>query len=460
MFGRTEHIHFIGIGGIGMSGIAEVLLNLGFKVSGSDLRHNEITLNLARLGATVYEGHRAEQVEGADVVVTSAAIRPENPEISSAKALQIPVIHRAEMLAELMRLKFGIAVAGTHGKTTTTSLLAVILGQAGFDPTVVVGGRVGSIGSNAKLGHGEYFVTEADESDGSFLLLTPTIAVVTNVDLEHLDHYSGLEQLKRTFLEFINKVPFYGVSVMCLDDENVQALIPSIRKRVVTYGLSKQADFRAEDVRQEGFNTTFNVRHVERGVLGRIHMPLPGRHMVQNALAAVAVSMELNIPFEAVAEAISEFSGVRRRFQRIGQVDDVLIIDDYGHHPTEIRATLAAARSGFGRRLVVAFQPHRYTRTQDLFDDFLTSFNEADKLLVTDIYAASETPIEGVTARKLVDGIRACGHKDVTYVPTNEEVLETLLEIVRPGDLVMTMGAGNLNDVARKLNELLEAKNK
>ncbi len=460
MFGRTEHIHFIGIGGIGMSGIAEVLLNLGFRVSGSDLRHNEITLNLARLGATVYEGHRAEQVEGADVVVTSAAIRPENPEIASAKALQIPVIHRAEMLAELMRLKFGIAVAGTHGKTTTTSLLAVILGQAGFDPTVVVGGRVGSIGSNAKLGHGEYFVTEADESDGSFLLLTPTIAVVTNVDLEHLDHYSGLEQLKRTFLEFINKVPFYGVSVMCLDDENVQALIPSIRKRVVTYGLSKQADFRAEDVRQEGFNTTFAVHHVERGLLGKIHMPLPGRHMVQNALAAVAVSMELNIPFTTVAEAISEFSGVRRRFQRIGQVDDILIIDDYGHHPTEIRATLAAARSGFGRRLVVAFQPHRYTRTQDLFDDFLTTFNEADKLLVTDIYAASETPIEGVTARKLVDGIRACGHKDVTYLPTNEEVLETLLEIVQPGDLVMTMGAGNLNDVARKLNELLEAKSK
>jgi len=460
MFGRTEHIHFIGIGGIGMSGIAEVLLNLGFKVSGSDLRHNEITLNLARLGATVYEGHRAEQGEGADVVVTSAAIRPENPEISAAKALQIPVIHRAEMLAELMRLKFGIAVAGTHGKTTTTSLLAVILGQAGFDPTVVVGGRVGSIGSNAKLGHGEYFVTEADESDGSFLLLTPTIAVVTNVDLEHLDHYSGLEQLKRTFLEFINKVPFYGVSVMCLDDENVRALIPSIRKRVVTYGLSKQAEFRAEDVRQEGFNTSFTVHHVERGLLGKIHMPLPGRHMVQNALAAVAVSMELNIPFATVAEAIGEFSGVRRRFQRIGQVDDILIIDDYGHHPTEIRATLAAARSGFGRRLVVAFQPHRYTRTQDLFDDFLTTFNEADKLLVTDIYAASETPIEGVTARKLVDGIRACGHKDVAYLPTNEEVLAALLEIVQPGDLVMTMGAGNLNDVARKLNELLEAKSK
>jgi len=456
MLGRTEHIHFVGIGGIGMSGIAEVLLNQGFKVSGSDLRGNEITANLERLGAKIFVGHAAANIEGAEVVVTSSAIPQDNPEIAAAKRLQIPVIPRAEMLAELMRMKFGVAVAGTHGKTTTTSLIASVLTSADFDPTIVVGGRVGSLNSNAKLGHGDYFVTEADESDGSFLLLTPTIAVVTNVDLEHLDHYSGLDQLKRTFLEFINKVPFYGLSVLCIDDENVQAMLPSIRKRMVTYGLTKQADYYAADIVQENFVTRFAVHHGKEGKLGEIRLPLPGKHMVQNALATVAVSRELNVPFDVIADAIAGFNGVRRRFQRIGEINDVLVIDDYGHHPTEIKATLSAARAGFGRRMVVAFQPHRYTRTRDLFDDFLSAFNEADVLMITDIYAASEKPIEGVTALKLVDGVRACGHKDVHYLPTNDELLAALLNVIQPGDLVITLGAGDLNKMAAELVQKLE----
>ena len=460
MFGRTEHIHFVGIGGIGMSGIAEVLLNLGFRVSGSDLQVSDITTNLEAQGAKISVGHAAENIAGADVVVTSSAIRPENPEIRAARKAQVPVIPRAEMLAELMRMKFGIAVAGTHGKTTTTSIVATIFGQAGFDPTVVVGGRVDAIGSNARLGKSEFFVAEADESDGSFLLLTPTIAVVTNIDLEHLDHYSGMDHLKDTFLKFLNKVPFYGLCVLCLDDENVQALIPAVRKRIVTYGLNQQADFYASDLVQEHFSTRFTVHHAQAGRLGEINLPLPGEHMVSNALAAVAVAMELDVPFETIAEAVAGFAGVRRRFQRVGEVGDVLVIDDYGHHPTEIKATLAAARAAFKRRLVVAFQPHRYTRTRDLFDDFLTTFNDADVLLVTDIYAASEKPIEGVTAQKLVDGVRACGHKDVTYLPTNEEALARLIELIAPGDVVLTLGAGNLNQVAADLVRRLEEKTK
>jgi len=458
MFGRAEHIYFVGIGGIGMSGIAEVLLNLGYRVSGSDLKAGEITANLARLGATIHVGHQARNIEGADVLVTSSAIKPDNPEILAAKAAKVPVIPRAEMLAELMRMKYGVAVAGTHGKTTTTSLIATILNAAGFDPTVVVGGRVDALGSNAKLGRSQYFVAEADESDGSFLLLTPTIAVVTNIDLEHLDYYSGLAQLKQTFLTFINKVPFYGLCVLCNDDENVRALIPQTRKRLVTYGLAAPAEFYATDIAQEQFGTRFTAHHGTAGKLGEVRLQLPGRHMAQNALAAIAVAMELGIPFPVAADAMARFGGVRRRFQRIGEVNDILVIDDYGHHPTEIMATLAAARAGFARRLVIAFQPHRYTRTRDLFNVFLTAFDDADKLIVTDIYAASEPPLEGVTAKKLVDGIRAMGHRDAEYLPTNDEVLEKLVEIARPGDLIMTLGAGNLNQVAVKLVERLRRK--
>jgi len=459
MLGSTEHIHLVGIGGIGMSGIAEILLNLGFRVSGSDLKDNEILAHLAELGATIHTGHAAQFVADADVVVTSSAIRPSNPEIIAAKSAKIPVIPRAEMLAELMRMKrYGIAVAGSHGKTTTTSLLATVLGAAGFDPTVVVGGRVDAIGSNAKLGAGETFVTEADESDGSFLLLNPTVAVVTNVDLEHLDYYSGLEQLKRTFLTFINKVPFYGAAVLCVDDDAVRSLLPSVRKRLITYGLSPEAEFRATDIRPDGFATSFTAHHHKLGELGRYRLPLPGKHMVQNALAVLAVTHELNVPAETVRRALGEFTGVRRRFQRGGEGTSIWVIDDYGHHPTEIRATLAAARAGFGRRLLVAFQPHRYTRTRDMFDEFLSTFGEADKLLVTDIYAASETPIEGVTAQKLVDGIRAYGHPDVTYIADRNELLRTLYENARPGDMVITMGAGDLNHLAVKLVEKLKEK--
>ena len=459
MLGLTEHVHLVGVGGIGMSGIAEILLNLGFQVSGSDLRENEITANLARLGAKIYTGHDGKFVERADVVVTSSAIRPTNPEIIAAKAAKIPVIPRAEMLAELMRMKsYGIAVAGAHGKTTTTSLMALTLAAAGFDPTVVVGGRVDSIGSNAKLGGGDTFVTEADESDGSFLLLSPTVAVVTNIDLEHMDYYTGLEQLKRTFLEFINKVPFYGLSVLCYDDENVRSLIPAIRKRLTTYGLSPEAEFRATDIASDGFHTRFTARHGKHGVLGEVVLPLPGRHMVQNAMAVVAVAHELDIPFASTAATLRDFTGVRRRFQKVGLINDILVIDDYGHHPTEIKATLAGARAGFDRRLVVALQPHRYTRTRDLFDEFLTAFQEADKVLVTDIYAASETPIEGVTAQKLVDGIRAMGHPDVVYAPDKKDLLNRLVEAARPGDLIITLGAGDLNQLAEKLVQRLEAK--
>jgi UDP-N-acetylmuramate--alanine ligase len=459
MLGSTEHIHLVGIGGIGMSGIAEILLNLGFRVSGSDLKENEITVNLERLGAAIHIGHDAKSVTDADVIVTSSAIRANNPEIIAAKAAKIPVIPRAEMLAELMRMKdYGIAVAGSHGKTTTTSLLAVVLTAAGFDPTVVVGGRVDSIGSNARLGAGEAFVTEADESDGSFLLLNPTVAVVTNIDLEHLDHYSGMEHLKRTFLEFLNKVPFYGLSVLCVDDENVRAITPAVRKRITTYGLWPEAEFRATDIAPDGYCTRFVAHHAKAGRLGEATLPIPGRHMVQNAMAVIAVAQELGIPFATTAEALAGFTGVRRRFQRVGTVNDILVVDDYGHHPTEIKATLAAARAGFGRRLVVAFQPHRYTRTRDLFDEFLTTFHEADKLLIADIYAASETPIEGVTARKLVDGIRAMGHPDAGYYPDKREMLAALVEAAQPGDLILTLGAGDLNQLAVKLVERLQEK--
>ena len=458
MLGMTKHIHLVGIGGIGMSGIAEILLNLGFQVSGSDLKGGEITDNLEHLGATIYIGHDGRSVENADVVVISSAIVEGNPELIAAKMARIPIIPRAEMLAELMRMKrCSIAVAGSHGKTTTTSVLATVLAAAELDPTVVVGGRVDAIGSNARLGEGDTFVTEADESDGSFLLLDPTLAVVTNIDLEHLDHYSGMEHLKRTFLDFINKVPFYGACILCVDDENIRAILPSVRKRMLTYGLTKDADFRATDLHTDGFYTSFTAHHHGRE-LGRITMPLPGRHMVQNALAVLAVAQELEVPFDITAKTVAAFTGVRRRFQRIGEVNDILLIDDYGHHPTEIKATLAAARAAFDRRLIVAFQPHRYTRTRDLFDEFLTTFSGADKLFMTDIYAASEAPIEGVTTQKVVDGIRAMGQRDTEYFPDQDDMLAAMLDEVKPGDLVLTLGAGDLNQFIVRLQQKLQEK--
>lgn len=455
MFRKTRKIHFVGIGGIGMSGIAEVLINLGYNVTGSDISESGIVKRLVSLGATIAIGHAKENIEACDVVVYSSAIKPDNPEIVAAKEKFITVIPRAEMLAELMRLKFSIAVAGTHGKTTTTSLVATILNNYGMDPTAVIGGRLDFLGSNARLGEGEYLVAEADESDGSFLLLTPTIAVITNIDPEHLDHYSGLEHLKKDFLTFVNKVPFYGLAVLCLDHPVVQALIPGVKKPYVTYGFSHQADFRAVDVRQKEFETVFTAVSEAKGELGEIRLGMPGRHNVQNALAAVAVAAELDIPFDEIQKALDGFSGIHRRFELVGEVDDVLIVDDYGHHPVELRAVLSAAKAGFDRKIIGVFQPHRYTRTRDLFDEFLTAFNDADTLIVTDIYPASESPIEGVNAKKLYDGIRAFGHKDVCFVPRMDDLCDYLMKIVRPGNMVITLGAGNINRIGGKLFEAM-----
>jgi UDP-N-acetylmuramate--alanine ligase len=440
---RIRRVHFVGIGGSGMSGIAEVLLNLGYRVSGSDLVESDTTLRLQRLGAEVVIGHRSENLRDADVVVISSAVRKDNPEVIAAHERIIPVIPRAEMLAELMRMKYGVAIAGTHGKTTTTSMIATVLAHGGLDPTAVIGGKLNSFGSNAKLGQGELLVAEADESDGSFLKLSPTIAVVTNIDPEHLDHYRNLEEIQKAFLEFINKVPFYGLAILCLDQENVQALIPQVQKRYVTYGLSSQANFRAADISYHGLTTSFRVFANERE-LGQISIQMPGLHSVYNALAAIATASELDVNFEIVRQALGSFSGVQRRFQIKGEWDGVMVVDDYGHHPTEIKATLSAAKSGWGRRTVVVFQPHRYSRTRDLFKEFLTAFNQADVLFLTGIYSAGEDPIPGVDVQGLYEGIKGHGHKDVTLVLDKSAILDRLLPRLKPGDMVFTLGAGDV----------------
>jgi UDP-N-acetylmuramate--alanine ligase len=453
--GKIQHIHFVGIGGIGMSGIAEVLLNLGYQISGSDIKETEVTRRLQTLGCEIAYGHRRENVKEADVVVISSAVRQGNPEVEVAEQRLIPVIPRAEMLAELMRMKVGIAIAGTHGKTTTTSLIATVLASGGLDPTVVIGGRLNSIGSNARLGQGEFLVAEADESDGSFIKLMPTIAVVTNIDPEHLDYYKGIEEIKETFLSFLNKIPFFGLAVLCLDHPNIQSLIPRLKKRFVTYGLTTQADFQAKEMRFEGLSTSFDVLHQRREV-GRVKLQMPGLHNVYNALATVATAFELNIPFQVVQETLRDFSGIHRRFQIKGERKGILIVDDYGHHPVEIMATLKAARTGWERRIIAVFQPHRYTRTQALFHDFLTAFYDADVLILTDIYPAGEDRIEGVEAKALFEGIREYGHKDVSYLAKKEEIIEHLLGIVTPGDLVITLGAGDIWQVADELAKRLQ----
>ena len=440
---RIRRVHFVGIGGIGMSGIAEVLLNLGYRVSGSDLVESDTTLRLQRLGAEVVIGHRSENLRDADVVVISSAVRKDNPEVIAAHERIIPVIPRAEMLAELMRMKYGVAVAGTHGKTTTTSMIATVLAHGGLDPTAVIGGKLNSFGSNAKLGQGELLVAEADESDGSFLKLSPTIAVVTNIDPEHLDHYRNLEEIQKAFLEFINKVPFYGLAILCLDQENVQALIPQVQKRYVTYGMSSQANFRADELSYHGLTTSFRVFANERE-LGQISIQMPGLHSVYNALATIATASELDVNFEIVRQALGSFSGVQRRFQIKGEWDGVMVVDDYGHHPTEIKATLSAAKSGWGRRTVVVFQPHRYSRTRDLFKEFLTAFNQADVLFLIGIYPAGEDPIPGVNVQGLYEGIKGHGHKDVTLVLDKSAILDRLLPRLKPGDMVFTLGAGDV----------------
>jgi UDP-N-acetylmuramate--alanine ligase len=462
--GRVRHAHFVGVGGIGMSGLAEILRTLDFEVSGSDLKPNEITRRLETMGVRVDVGHRAENVEGADVVVYSSAIHKENPEIARARELDVPIISRAEMLAELMRVKYCVTIAGSHGKTTTTSLVATVLRAAGLDPTVVVGGKVNALGSNARLGAGDLFVAEADESDGSFLRLTPTIAVITNIDAEHLDHYGTHENVKEAFVQFANKIPFYGLGVLCVDHPHVQEILPRIGRRHVTYGVSRQADYRADNPRFEGLSTRFDV-HRRNEPLGEFVVKMPGSHNVLNALSVIAVADELEIPLNVTRDAISSFHGVQRRFTvlaeptivRHGKRGEVMIVDDYGHHPAEIEATLDAAQRGFGRRVVVAFQPHRYTRTQSLFTDFTRAFNKADVVVVTEVYPAGEAPIPGASGGALAQAIRAHGHKAVEYVADKRQVASKLLELVEPGDVVIALGAGDINASARDLAAALEA---
>jgi UDP-N-acetylmuramate--alanine ligase len=453
MYQKAYHIHFVGVGGIGMSGIAELLLNLGYKVSGSDLALSDITERLSRLGGTISQGHRPEHIQGADVVVISSAVEKDNPEVIAAKEAIVPVIPRAEMLGELMRLKYSIAVAGAHGKTTTTSMIASILDHGGLDPTVVIGGKLDSLGTNARLGEGEFIVAEADESDGSFLKLSPTIGVVTNIDAEHLDFYDDLERIKEVFLGFINKVPFYGMAVLCLDNEGVQDLIPKIEKRFTTYGMTSQADYQAKDVTFEGLKSRYRITcHGE--ALGTVDLNLPGIHNVNNSMASIATALELGIPFDSILRALKDIQGVQRRLEEKGTANGVTVVDDYGHHPTEIRVTLQAVRQCWpDRRLVVVFQPHRYTRTSLLFDDFTRAFYQADSLVVLPIYSAGEAPIKNVNGNKLCEGIHQHGHKDVVFQDGLDAAVSYLIKTLRQGDIVLTLGAGDVWKVGEKLLE-------
>jgi UDP-N-acetylmuramate--alanine ligase len=462
----STRAHFIGVGGIGMSGIAEILIGLGCRVSGSDRKLSDVTERLRSLGAEVREGHTDRNLDlldgELDVVVISSAVSPDNPEVVGAHARGIPVVRRAEMLAELMRLRYGIAIAGSHGKTTTSSLIATVLYHAGLDPTAVIGGKLPALGSNARLGRSEYLVAEADESDGSFLHLMPTVAVVTNIDPEHLDHYGDFDRLLAAFRDFVDKVPFYGRAVLCQDHPTVRAMIPSISKKVITYGLTLGASYRAEELMFSGLSSRFiALSHGER--LGPVEVPMPGAHNVQNALAALAVSEFLGIPFATFQEAMRSFGGVGRRFTVKGRVirdgDEIMVVDDYGHHPAEVRATIAGARTGFpGRRLVVAFQPHRYTRTRDLLDEFSRAFDDADVVLIADIYGAGETPIPEVSSQVLAQRIRTHGHPAVRYVGARTHVATELCDLVLPGDIVVTLGAGDISHSGPELLSLLGAR--
>lgn len=453
MFFKPQRLHFTGIGGIGMSGIAEVLLNLGYEVTGSDVRLSPITERLAGLGAKISEGHDGSNVVGAKALVVSSAIDPKNPELLEARRLQIPIIPRGELLAELMRIKYGIAIAGSHGKTTTTSMAAAVLSEAGLDPTVVVGGRVkGMGGSNARVGRSEFLVVESDESDGSFLKLAPILAVVTNIDREHMDHYHSFERILEAFTEFVNKVPFYGAAILCLDDENVQSILPRVQRRTVTYGVSPQADLFITSSSSGPTESEFSLR-LRGEDLGTFRVGVPGPHNVLNATATVAVALELEVPVEKIRAGLAGFSGVDRRFQIKGVVDGVTVVDDYGHHPTEIRATLATARVCQFDRVLVLFQPHRYTRTATLLDDFARSFHQADCVFVMDIYAASEPPIEGVTAEVLVNRLQDYGHRGAEYVGGMAEGIRRIVESARPGDLVITLGAGSVSQAGEKILE-------
>ncbi|MBN2032165.1 MAG: UDP-N-acetylmuramate--L-alanine ligase [Deltaproteobacteria bacterium] len=454
--GKTKHIHLVGVGGIGMSGIAELLLNLGYVVSGSDIKVSAVTARLSRLGGRIFSDHSRKNVEGADVVVYSSAVQEDNPEICEAREQYIPVIPRAEMLAELMRLKFGIAVAGAHGKTTTTSMVASILMCGNLDPTVVIGGRLDIWGgANAKLGEGEILVAESDESDGSFMILSPTIAVVTNIDHEHLDHYGNIEAIRQAFIEFINKIPFYGLAALCLDNEEIQGIIPHLKKRYLTYGMSTQADLRARDLVRSKLETGFEVIYRNRS-LGRVTVGKPGTHNVLNALGAILVGLELGIGMEDIKKGLVNLGGLARRFEIKGERSGVLVLDDYGHHPTEIAATLGTARTSWpDRRLIIVFQPHRYSRTKVLYDRFVIAFNDADVLVLAPLYSAGERPLEGVDAEWLYRGIKEHGHKEVLLCKDREDIVKTLIGILKPGDVVMTLGAGDIHHVAQALLERL-----
>ncbi len=457
MFFSRQHLHFAGIGGIGMSGIAEVLLNLGYTISGSDLKLSPTTDRLATLGATVYEGHDAKNLSGAKALVVSSAVNEANPEVQEARRLGIPVIPRGELLAELMRLKYGIAIGGSHGKTTTTSMVAAILSHAGMDPTVVVGGKAAAMGgSNARVGLSDFLVVESDESDGSFLKLSPILAVVTNIDREHLDHYADIQTIRNAFTEFVNKVPFYGAAIVCLDDENVQAILPEIKRRKVTYGRSSQADFQPGETECEGMHSIFRLR-TRNSDLGLFRVNSPGAHNVLNATAAVAVALELGVDTDVAREGLAKFTGVGRRFEVKGEINGVRVVDDYGHHPTEILATLAAARSCTTGRVHVLFQPHRYTRTMHLMDDFARAFHSADRVVLLDIYAASEKPLEGVTAEALGARMREFGQRDVEYAATNDAGVKTIAADVAAGDLIVTLGAGSVSQLGEKILESLKS---
>ena len=460
--GRIRHLHFVGIGGAGMNGIAAVMLNLGYEVSGSDLQTNTATRRLIDMGATVYLKHKAEHIQDADAVIISSAVIENNPEVAAARAHRIPVVPRAEMLAELMRFHYGIAVAGTHGKTTTTSLIASILAEGGLDPTFVIGGRLNSIGTHARLGKGEYLVAEADESDASFLYLQPMLAVVTNIDTDHMATYGGdFERLHKTFIEFLHHLPFYGLAVLCIDDPEVLRLLPAVNRQVITYGTCEEADLRAINIQQSGSRTSFQVRPAT-GSAFDVTLNMPGKHNVLNALAAIIVATELGVDVTAIQHALSSFQGIGRRFQttqcHLPEGGEIMLVDDYGHHPREIEATLLAVRDGWPRRrLVLAFQPHRYTRTQEQFDDFVKVLSQVDVLLLTEVYAAGETPIAGADGRTLSRAIRIRGQVEPVFVEPLSELTDLLTSLIRDGDIVITMGAGDIGTLAAVLPHQISA---